>query len=152
LFTLRAVTAAIVLVAALPVADACTYIRLVGADGSSHPGHTMEWGGFDFKFGFVIMPRGMKLNAMKMPDGKAGASWTGKYGMAGINMLGKDRLLADAINEKGLVINLLYLPHFADYQTYDPAQAAKSLSPTDFVAYVASQAASVAVVLRESRM
>lgn len=124
-------------------AYACTYVRLVGTDGSSHPGRTMEWGSFDLKPRFTIMPRGSKFKAMDMPDGKAGASWTGKYGFGGVSIV-RDGVFSDVVNEEGLVINLLYLPGFAEYQPYDPAQADKSISPTDFMTYLASQFADVA--------
>ena len=146
LTALRAATAVLAIFAVCATADACTYVRLIGVDGSSHPGRTMEWGSFDLKPGFAIIPRGGEHQGMIMPDGKAGASWTGKYGYAGVTLLGKDTLFGDVINEKGLVINLLYLPGFAEYLPYDPAQADQSLSPTDFMTYVGSQAASVAEV------
>jgi penicillin V acylase-like amidase (Ntn superfamily) len=144
--TLQAATAALALFSASPASDACTYVRLIGNEGSSHPGRTMEWGNFDLKPGFAIIPRGREHEAMTMPDGKAGASLTGKYGYAGVTLLGRDTLFADVINEKGLVIDLLYLPGFAEYQPYDPAQADPSLSPTDFMIYVGSQAGSVTEV------
>lgn len=125
------------------VASACTYVRLVGADGSSHPGRTMEWGNFDLKPRFTIVPRGMEMEAMAMPDGEAGASWIGKYGFAGVSIL-RDGLFSDVVNEEGLTIHLLYLPGFAEYQPYDPELADRSLSPTDFMTFIVSQNANVA--------
>lgn len=123
--------------------EACTYLRLVGSDGSSHPSRTMEWGTFEFShLAFTATPRGMEMKAMPMPDGKPGASWTTKYAFGGITII-RDSVYADVMNEKGLAINLLYLPGFAKYQTYDPAQADISISPTDFMTYTASQFATV---------
>jgi len=127
----------------VPSARACTYVRLVGADGSSHPSRTMEWGVFEFKhLAFTAAPRGMEMKSMPMPDGKPGASWTTKYAFGGVTII-RDDIYSDAMNERGLAINLLYLPGFADYQTYDPDQADISMSPTDLMAYLVSVFATV---------
>lgn len=121
----------------------CTYVRLVGADGSSHPSRTMEWGVFEFKhLAFTATPRGVEMKSMPMPDGKPGVSWTTKYALGGVTII-RDNINADAMNERGLAINLLYFPGFAEYQTYDPAQADLSMSPTDLMAYLATQFATV---------
>lgn len=138
--------AAITLAALLslaPVAEACTYVRLTASDGSQHPGRTMEWGNFDLVPGFAIVPRGLDHSAMTMPDGAAGATWTGTYGYAGVTLLGREDLFGDIINEEGLVLNLLYFPGFTGYQPYDPALASSSLSATDFMTYMGSQFATV---------
>lgn len=143
--TISAVLAAGLIALPLAPAEACTYIRLRGKDGSYHPARTMEWGAFDLKPSFSIYPRGAHLTAMTMPDGKAGARWTATYGFAGINLLGKP-LFADVINEKALTIHLLYLPGFAEYQPYEPDQASSSIGPSDFMTYMVSQFATVAEV------
>jgi len=127
------------------LAQACTYIQLKAENDSYVVGRTMEWGTFDLKPQLGIVPRGSALEAMKMPDGKDGAKWTAKYGFTGISLLGQPAY-ADAINEKGLAGHLLYLPGFAEYQTYDPALASKSIAPTDFLSYFVSQYAIVAEV------
>jgi len=127
----------------VPSARACTYVRLVGADGSSHASRTMEWGAFQFKhLAFTATPLGMKMTSMPMPDGKPGASWTTKYAFGGVTII-RDSIYADAMNTRGLTINLLYLPGFAGYQTYEPDQSGISMSPTDLVAYLASRFATV---------
>ncbi|MEM1129715.1 MAG: linear amide C-N hydrolase [Pseudomonadota bacterium] len=128
------------------IADACTYIRLTAVDGAQHPGRTMEWGTFDIVPGFTIVPRGKAHRAMTMPDGAEGATWTGSYGYAGISLLEREDLFGDIINEEGLVLNLLYFPGFAAYQPYDPDLASQSISPTDFMTFMASQFATVAEV------
>lgn len=128
-----------------PVINACTYIRLQAQDGSIFPGRTQEWGAFDLEPAFSIVPRGMTMKSMPMPDGKDGASWTAKYGFSGINYLNKP-LYGDVINEKGLTAHLLYLPGFAEYQPYNPVQASQSISPSDLMIYMVSQYATVAEV------
>jgi len=82
----------------------------------------------------VVLPRGYKY-ATHMPDGKTGLSWQGKYGVVGIDAVEKD-IVVEGMNEKGLAVGLFYHPGFAEYQEYDAAQAAQSLSPTDVGQYL----------------
>jgi len=105
----------------------------------------MEWGTFDVAPALAIVPRDAALSSMKMPDGKDGAKWQAKYGFTGISLLSRPAF-ADAVNEKGLAGHLLYLPGFADYQTYDPAKADASIAPTDVLGYFVGQFATVAEV------
>jgi choloylglycine hydrolase len=53
----------------------------------------------------------------------------GKYGVVEIDAVEKD-IVVEGMNEKGLAVGLFYHPGFAEYQEYDAAQAAHSLSPT----------------------
>ena len=127
------------LLAALPLTQpgrACTALTLQGADGTVVFGRTMEWAEFDMEPRFTLVPRGLALAAAVMPDGKAGASWHGQYGFAGIDMLGQPTY-ADAVNEQGLAVSMLYFPGFAAYQKYDPAQAGNSLSPDNVATWIA---------------
>jgi choloylglycine hydrolase len=138
-------TAAWVALASAGVAQACTYIRLKAQDGSYIVGRTMEWGTFDVEPALAIVPREASLAAAKMPDGKDGAKWQATYGFTGISLLGRP-VYADAVNEKGLAGHLLYLPGFAEYQTYDADKADASISPSDVLAYFVGQFATVAEV------
>jgi choloylglycine hydrolase len=52
-------------------------------------------------------------------------------------------MIVDGINEKGLTVGLFYHPGFAEYQKYDPARAADSMSPTDVGQYLLSLFATV---------
>jgi choloylglycine hydrolase len=116
------------MLAAPSPAQACTYVRLFGADGSSHPGRTMEWGPFDLQMAAAFVPAELEMQSMEMPDGRAGLSWTTEHDFIGVSLLDK-QIFGDAMNSEGLVVNLLYLPGFADYQEYDPDAAERSLSP-----------------------
>jgi len=120
---------------------ACTAITLQGADGTVVFGRTMEWADFDLEPRFTLVPRGLALASVVMPDGKAGAAWHAKYGFAGIDILGQPAYV-DAVNEKGLTVSMLYFPGFAVYQEFNPAQAGISLSPDDVVTWIASNYAS----------
>jgi choloylglycine hydrolase len=123
---------------------ACTGITLTAADGSIVFGRTLEWGSFDLMSRLEVVPRGHAYST-HMPDGKPGLSWQGRYGVVGIDAVGKD-LIVEGMNEKGLAVGLFYHPGFAEYQTYDPAQAAQSMSPTDVGQYLLTNYATVGEV------
>lgn len=128
-------------IVAAPTVDACTHITLEGADGTVVSARTMEWAGFDLEMELVVIPRGVPLRSLDMPDGGAGASWPARYGLVGIHLFGL--ALGDAMNERGLTVALLYLPGFAEYQLYDPEHAANSITAMDFPKWVASRFATV---------
>ena len=137
-----AITAgALVLSNAVQSGLACTGVTLKATDGSVVFGRTLEWGSFDLKSRLAVIPRGYKY-ATHMPDGKTGLSWQGKYGVVGIDAVEKD-IVVEGMNEKGLAVGLFYHPGFAQYQEYDPAQAAHSLSPTDVGQYLLTSFATV---------
>ncbi len=47
------------------------------------------------------------------------------------------------MNEKGLIVGVLYLPGFAEFQPYDPAQANISMSSVKFANFVLTEFARV---------
>ncbi len=120
---------------------ACTGITLKAKDGAVVYGRTMEWGTFDLKSRVVIVPRGHKF-AGQTPDNKPGMTWNAEYGIAGLDAVEKD-MIVDGMNEKGLAVGAFYHPGFAEYQKYDPAQAAKSMSSPDVIQYLLSTCATV---------
>ena len=69
-------------------------------------------------------------------------TWQGKYGVVGLDAVKKD-MVVDGMNEKGLTVGLFYHPGFAEYQKYEPARAAESMSPTDVGQYLLSLCATV---------
>ena len=120
---------------------ACTHITLKGPDGTVISGRTLEWAGFDMEMRLVVVPRNAELESLPMTDTKPGMTWKARYGFVGVDML--KLAFDDAINEKGLSSQSLYLPGFAEYQEYDPAQAASSITALDLNAWVVSQFATV---------
>ena len=122
-------------------ASACTSIALVAEDGTVVYGRTMEWGAFDLNSRVAIIPRGYQLSA-HTPDKKPGLSWKARYGVVGLDALEKD-IITDGMNEKGLVVGVLYLPGFAEFQPYDPARANISIGSAEFANYVLTQFATV---------
>lgn len=129
---LKSVVAASVLsllLACVPIADACTGITLRAKDGAVVYGRTMEWGTFDLHSRVSVIPRGLAYTGAT-PDKQPGIRWTAKYGVVALDGLGKDIVL-DGMNERGLTVGLFYHPGFAEYPEYDRGQRARTLGPTD---------------------
>ena len=116
---------------------ACTGIALTAGDGAVVYGRTMEWGAFDLNSQLVFVPRGYEFTS-KTPDGKRSLRWRGKYGVVGLDALGKDHLV-EGMNEKGLAVGAFYLPGFTEYQPYDSTIENQALDPMDVVLYILTQ-------------
>jgi len=137
-----AATAAAVVALMVPPALACTGITLIATDGTLVYGRTMEWGSFDLGSRLVVVPRGHDY-VSQMADGSAGMSWTGVYGVVGLDGLDKDVIL-DGMNEKGLTAGIFYHPGFAEYRDFDPARATRTLNALDVAQYLLTTAATLA--------
>lgn len=124
-------------------ADACTAIHLTAKDGGVVVGRTMEFGA-DTKSDAVVVPAGTKLTS-SLPDKAKGIHYTTKYGLVGNNFMNK-HMVVDGMNEKGLYIGALYLPGYASYPEGSPENAAKSMAPEDYVAWLLGNFATVAEV------
>jgi choloylglycine hydrolase len=122
-------------------ASTCTSIVLIASDGAAVYGRTMEWGAFDLNSRLVIVPRGFEFQG-HTPDGKPCYRWKARYGAVALDAIGKD-YLTDGMNEKGLVVGVLYLPGFSEFQPYDPALANISMSSAEFGNYVLTEFATV---------
>jgi len=99
--TLAALTA-VVLLAAAPVADACTRAVYHGPNDRVLTGRSMDWK-LPMLSNLWVFPRGMER------DGAAGprsVTWTSRYGS--VILSGYDFSTADGMNEAGLVANLLW--------------------------------------------
>ncbi|WP_421901504.1 linear amide C-N hydrolase [Maridesulfovibrio sp.] len=120
---------------------ACTSLVLEAEDGAFVYGRTMEWGAFDLNSRLVVVPRGYEFKG-HTPDGKSGLSWKAKYGAVALDAIEKD-YLTDGMNEKGLVVGVLYLPGFAKFHPYDPAKAQETLSSLDLCSYLLTRFATV---------
>lgn len=96
---LAACTAA-VLIAATPVAEACTRAMYLGPDDRVLTGRSMDWK-LPMVSNLWVFPRGMER------DGAAGersVQWTARYGSLAFS--GYDIATADGMNEAGLNVNL----------------------------------------------
>jgi choloylglycine hydrolase len=127
----------------LPVSapvQACTGVKLVGADGTVVFGRTQEWGKFDLKPQIAAYPRDTSFQSTT-PDGGKGIAWKAKHGFAGVLLL--NRVINTGMNEAGLAGGMFFHKGFAEYAGYDPAKAAVSMAPSDLLAYILSTCATV---------
>ncbi len=136
-------TACAMLLMSYTLADACTALHLTAKDGGVVVGRTMEFG-LDTQSDAVVVPAGTKLTS-SLPDKSQGLQYTTKYGIVGLNFMEK-RMVVDGMNEKGMYVGALYLPGYASYRKKTPKDAAKSLAPEDYVAWLLGNFASVAEV------
>lgn len=90
-----------------PMAEACTSLRIMTADGYPIYGRTMEFSSATIAWQLAIYPRGVTFTGLA-PNGEKGLSWTAKYGFVGALGGGiKDGAVTDGMNERGLVVGLL---------------------------------------------
>ncbi|MFN1617506.1 linear amide C-N hydrolase [Vibrio rotiferianus] len=120
---------------------ACTSIAVKATDGAVVYGRTMEWGAFDLNSRVAVVPRGYEFQA-STPEGKNGMKWKAKYGTVALDALEKD-YFTDGMNEKGLVVGVLYLPGFTEYHEYNKAKAAHTVSELELANYVLTSFATV---------
>ncbi len=88
--------------------EACTRVLYSGDEGLVIVGRSMDWDE-DMHSNLWVFPRGIKRDGA---GGKNSVSWVAKYGSVTIS--GYDVGIADGMNEKGFVANLLYLAE-SDY-------------------------------------
>lgn len=84
-------------------AKACSRVLYVGNDGLVITGRTMDWKS-DMETNLFMYPRGVERKAGLKDDA---ASWVSKYGS--VVAASYDVGMSDGMNEKGLVVNLLFL-------------------------------------------
>ena len=85
-------------------ASACTRAVYAGPDNMVVTGRTMDWKE-DIRTNLYLLPRGMQRAGY---DSENTLHWTSKYGS--VVATGYDIGTAEGMNEKGLVVTLLYLP------------------------------------------
>jgi len=118
---LVALSAALTASLAASVGYACTRTLYVGDDNTVITGRNMDWAE-DMQSNLWVFPAGIKR------DGQAGPHsphWTSRYGS--LITAGYDIGSTDGMNEKGLVINALYLAE-TDYGKPDPQRPHVSIS------------------------
>jgi choloylglycine hydrolase len=121
---------------------ACTAFQLTSGDGSIIYFRSMEFG-FPFNSNVLIIPRGTQYVGTA-PDGKPGLKWSAKYGAVGLNVDVAPSLVADGMNEKGLVVGMLYLPGYAQFLPPDPSKEARTIGGWEVGAYLLTTVATVA--------
>ncbi|MGW0181174.1 linear amide C-N hydrolase [Nocardia sp. NPDC003345] len=121
----------------------CTTFRIETAERDVIVGRTMEFG-LDLRSRLVVVPRGQEFQGRSPDPSVPGLSWTGAYGIVGMDLFGRD-CLVDGMNEAGLYFGALYLPGFSQYQEVPAGREPDSLSQLhDIGNYLLSTCASVA--------
>ena len=121
--------------------DACTGIRLKAIDGSNIIARTMEWGSFEMPSQLFVMPRGYTKYAM-MPDGTNGLKFTSKYGYIGIGVH-EQNFITEAVNEKGLAVQMLYFPGYGESEVYDSSKKINSITDAEILSWIIGSFATV---------
>ncbi len=117
-----------------PASHACTRVVYVGEGGLVITGRSMDWAE-DMYSNLWVFPRGMKRDGASGPNT---VTWVSKYGSLVVS--GYEAGSADGMNEKGLVMNGLYLVE----SDYGKADGRPSLSIMGFGQYVLDNFATVA--------
>jgi len=117
-----------------PSAQACTRAVYLGSDNLVVAGRSMDWVE-DIHSNIWVFPRSMARQGAAGPDS---LEWTSRYGSLIIS--GYEAGTADGINEKGLVVNALYLAE-SDYGV--PTAGKPTLSIMAWAQYVLDSYATV---------
>lgn len=99
------VAAAMFLPEVTETASACTRVTFVGDSGIVITGRSLDWR-TPIPTNIYVFPRGLQRASYNVP-GKS-INWTSAYGS--VCAVGYDCGVTEGLNEKGLAVNLLYLP------------------------------------------
>lgn len=137
------ITLAFVVVAtsSCPPALACTAFQLKAQDGTNVYFRSMEFG-FPFNSKVLVIPRGTEYTGTT-PHGKPGLTWQVKYGVVGLNVNIAPTIVADGMNEKGVVVGMLYLPGYAQYLAPDDAKIEQTIGSWEVATYLLGTCADI---------
>lgn len=144
---LSVLTAAALLAASVPAAQACTGIALQTQDGTRLQARTIEWAAYPLNSHLIIMPRGQK-NVSQTLGGKNGLEWTSKYGAVGISVV-QDDFIGEGVNEKGLGAGIFFFAGYGSLAPYKAARAKRSVGDVELVRWMLTSFASVDEVIKE---
>lgn len=115
------VICAAVCVGGMSQSNACTRALYTGAENTVITGRSMDWSE-DMRSNLWVFPRGIQRSGLAGPDS---AKWTSKYGSVVASIY--EIASVDGMNEKGLVMNMLYLVE-TDYGQSTPNHPPLSVS------------------------
>lgn len=122
--------------------QACTGITLHTQQGDVVTARTIEWAAEALHSGYVVVPRGHKQQSF-LPDGtQTGKRFTAKYGYVGLTVE-QPEFVMNGMNEAGLEAGLFYFPAYGQYEAYDEALKAQTISDFQLVAWILSSFKSV---------
>jgi penicillin V acylase-like amidase (Ntn superfamily) len=138
------VTAMLTGLMTIPIVLGCTRAVYLGPEDLVLTGRNMDWLN-DMESNLWVFPRGIER------DGAAGPNsirWTSKYGSIGVGVW--DIAIADGMNEKGLVANMLYLTE-ATFPTPASDDKRQPLSLSLWAQYMLDNFATVAEAVNTMR-
>jgi penicillin V acylase-like amidase (Ntn superfamily) len=121
---------------------ACTRVVYKGPNNTVLTGRTMDFS-IEIPANQWIFPRGMKRSG---EVGKSSIEWVSKYGSVGVSCW--DISIADGMNEKGVVANMLWLVE-SKYPVFDKGGKTKGMAISLWAQYVLDNFASVAEAVEE---
>ena len=122
--------------------QACTGITLHTQQGDVVTARTIEWAAEALHSGYVVVPRGHKQQSF-LPDGtRTGKRFTAKYGYVGLTVE-QPEFVMNGMNEAVLEAGLFYFPAYGQYEAYDEALKAQTISDFQLVAWILSSFKSV---------
>ncbi len=124
--------------------NSCTRVVYKGPNNTILTGRTMDFS-IEIPANQWIFPRGMKRNG---EVGKNSIEWVSKYGSIGISTW--DIAIADGMNEKGMVANMLWLVE-SQYPSFDKEDNKKGMAISLWAQYVLDNFATVAEAIEELR-
>ncbi len=116
--------------------EGCTAFQLKAKDGAIVYCRSMEFG-YKLNSEIIVVPQEIEY-AGTAPQGEQGLKWKTKYGFVGLNQSTEKTYVSDGMNEKGLVIGVLYLPNFAKYETPDQQRKDRTLGCWELPAFLLS--------------
>lgn len=123
---------------------ACTRVVYKGPNSTILTGRTMDFS-IEIPANQWIFPRGMKRSG---EVGQNSIEWVSKYGSLGVSTW--DIAIADGMNEKGLVTNMLWLVE-SQYPAFDKEGTKKGMAISLWAQYVLDNFATVAEAVQELR-
>jgi len=141
--TAIAAAAVFALAAAAPAeSEGCTRVTFVGDSSIVITGRTLDWKTY-IPSNLYVFPRGQHRRSY---DSGQSISWTSVYGS--VCTTGYDIGITEGMNEKGLVVNLLYLPGTFYAEADDPRPY---MSTSLWAAYVLDNFATTAEAVEQLR-
>ncbi len=124
--------------------DACSRAVYFGKNGQTVTGRTMDWFVSDMDTNIWLYPRGLERTS----NTKTPLNWKSKYGSVAVTIY--EGAVADGMNEKGLVANLLYLAE-SKYPPAKPEDKRPTLPISAWAQYVLDNYATTAEAVESLR-
>jgi len=119
----------------------CTAFQLTSQDGAIIYFRSMEFG-LPLHSQVVVIPRHTQFTGTA-PNGQIGLKWVAQYGVVGLNTYISPSEVTDGMNEKGLVVGMLYLPGYAQFLPPDASKADRTIGDWELPTFLLSTTATV---------